>query len=294
MFLGAGVSAYATSVDFTFDAQTINGQNIAGLSAGATAAQIQTYMNAVLTAAGCSGCSAVVYTGGSSGAVADQQYNADGYVVGPGGKSLTLGTSQGATSNSNTASENANFGTTGVSYDTFIANTSDSGGTNNGSSGVTSQITIQFKGITGLTVTSFNYEIFPDINCTALDNVHCGGTGNPDLPDLKFEAGTGTTGSDAVVSSFGTSGVQDGLTPSASGSDGTSTTGPNGTITAPQYIGTWSGSLTGDTELDFVDWPATIGIDNLNISYTTPVPEPASIALFGTLVFLLTRKLRKV
>ena len=39
----------------------------------------------------------------------------------------------------------------------------------------------------------------------------------------------------------------------------------------------------GVTELDFVDWPAAIGIDNLTIN--TPdahMPEPASLVLFGT------------
>ena len=62
-FLIAGASAFATSVTFTFDSQTINGTSITGLSSGATAAQIQTYMNQVLSAAGCAGCSAGVHTG---------------------------------------------------------------------------------------------------------------------------------------------------------------------------------------------------------------------------------------
>jgi len=48
----------AGSVDFTFDTQTINGTVITGLSSGAHTAQIQTYMNQVLAAAGCTGCSA--------------------------------------------------------------------------------------------------------------------------------------------------------------------------------------------------------------------------------------------
>ena len=284
VFLSAGVSAYAGSVTFDFNS----------LSSGANAASISTYMNGVLHTS-CPTCSVTVLSSGSSGAVADTTYNGDGYVVGPGGKSLTLGTSNNATSNSSTLNS---------SYDTFIANTNDS------STQISQQITIQFTGLT-LSTTSFDYEIFPDGSCQVLNAAGCGGAAvggkYPDQPDLEFEAGTNTSGTDAAVSSFGTSGIQYGVTPVASGgTDGTSTTGPAGrsgavvTVVAPQYIGTWSGSLTGlnanATELDFVDWPATIGIDNLQVSYTTTtaVPEPAGIVFLGTLVVLLTKKLRRI
>jgi hypothetical protein len=36
----------------------------------------------------------------------------------------------------------------------------------------------------------------------------------------------------------------------------------------------------GATTLTFTDWPATIAIDNLTVTYS---PEPASIVLLGTL-----------
>jgi hypothetical protein len=288
MFLSVGVSAYATTVDFTFGTQTIGTTTITGLSSGATAAQITAYMTAVLVASGCSGCTATAVSSGSIGAVADQTYTADGNVTGPGtgSKSYTLGDSTGPyTAGSTTTS------TTG-STDTFIANTSDSGGTNNGGSGVTSQITIQFKNIAGLTINSFDYEIFPDISCTALSPASdCGGSGDPNRPDLVFEAGNNTSGTDTVQQTFV------GVTPGTTNGNATHspTSGGSSAELAPQLIGTWTGSLTGDTELDFVDWPATIGIDNLQISYgATPVPEPAGVALFGTLVFLLAKKLRKV
>jgi hypothetical protein len=55
----------------------------------------------------------------------------------------------------------------------------------------------------------------------------------------------------------------------------------SGTETAPQFLGQ-SGTLTfksGVTKLEFVDWPATIGIDNLKITTTTP--EPATMTLLG-------------
>jgi hypothetical protein len=289
LILSAGASAYAGSVDFTFDTQTINGTTITGLSAGATVSTIQAYMNAVLAAAGCSGSCGVTVVSNSSGlgAVADQQYNADGNVTGPGtgSKSLTLGTSNGSYTGGSTTTSTVNS-----SDDTFISNTSDSGGTNNGTSGVTTQITLQFHNITGLSVTSFDWEVFPDINCTALNPANCGGTGDPNQPDLKFEAGTGTNGTDAVIQTF------EGVTPGTTNGNAVKSPISNDEL-APQAIGTWTGSVTG-SEFDFVDWPATIGIDNLvinggNINPNISTPEPASIALLGTLLFFVSKKLRR-
>jgi hypothetical protein len=290
LFLTVGVSAYAGSVTFTFDAVTINGTTINGLAAGATYSQIQTYMNKVLAASeGTSTCSlcVTVMSSGNSGAVADQTYNGEGHVVGPGTgatKSLTLGDSNGATSNSST--------TPSSTYDTFIANTGDCGGgcTQNGStSATTNQITLQFS--SGVSVTSFDYEIFP---CAT------GGTCTAP-PGLTFEAGNNSNGTDATVKAL------TGVTPSSTGADGSSIYSPDdpqsGHVaeTNSQAIGTWTGSTASDKEFDFVDWPATIGIDNLTISNSTlltggssPVPEPASIALLGTLIFFVTKKLRKV
>ena len=303
LFLSAG--AYATSVNFTFDTQVINGTTITGLGSGANAGAIQTYMNAVLSASGCSGCSAQVLASGSIGAVADQTWNGDGAVTGPGtgnnaGKtSLTLGDSTGSyTAGSTTTS------TIGAT-DTFIANTSDGGGTHNGAPGgttTTSQITILFKGITGLAIKSFDYEIFPDISCPQLTSSACGGastttpSGFANQPDLEFAAGNNTTGT--VGSVAGDDTIQNtyyGVKPGTTNGNAVNSpsSGHSSSELAPQLIGTWTGSLTGVSELDFVDWPATIGIDNLNISFSTPVPEPASIVLLGTLVALVATKLRK-
>jgi hypothetical protein len=289
LFLSAGVSAYAGSVNFSFDTQVINGITVTGLTSGQTASgstslAIQNYMNAVLTASGCSGCSVTVLVNGSSiGGVADQSYNGDGHVTGPGtgSKSLTLGTSNGATASSSNSTVNS-------TYDTFISNTNDSSGT------VSQQITLQFHNITSLTVNSFDYEVFPDGTCAQLNAANCGGNGNPNQPDLKFEAGNNTNGTDTLQHTFL------GVTPNTTNGNATHSpnSGSGSNELAPQAIGTWSGSLAGVSELDFVDWPATIGIDNLTISGSNVngpnnVPEPASIALFGTLIVLLAKKLRR-
>jgi hypothetical protein len=273
LFFGMAAVASATSVTFNFNS----------LPANDTAAQISTYMDGVLTAAGCTGCSVTV-----TGAVTDTTYNGENNVVGPGGQSLTLGTSTGATSNSSQ--------TPSSTYNTFLATTSNS------SSQISTQINMQFSGFTINGAVSFDYEIFPNGTCAVLNASQCGGNPvngiYPNQPDFEFEAGSSSSVS--PVTSFGTNGFQYGVTPSATGSDGSSTQAPNGTNVSPQYIGAWSGSLSNDTQLDFVDWPATIGVDNITVSWTTtggtsPVPDPASVLLLGTVVagIALRKKIRK-
>ncbi len=249
-FLGVGVCASAGTFTFNFNS----------LASGATSAQIATYMDGVI---GCSNCVTV------TGAVADQTYTGDSHVVGPTtgvGRgatttSVTLGNTNGATGN------NASPGST----DTFIANTSDS------SQQIASEISITFSGLT-ISSTSFDYEIFPDGTCAALGS-QCGGSGNPNLPDFEFTTGAAVGGT--PVAAFGTGGTQYGVVPgSGDGNEKNSPAMDN--ETAPQYIGV-SGvlALPNVSELNFIDWPATIGVDNLVI--TTPsVPEPSSVFLLGT------------
>jgi hypothetical protein len=288
IFLGVVGVASATSIgNATF--------NFNSLAENASTTSIQTYMNGVLSAAGCSGCTVTV-----TGAFADTMYNADGHVTGPGSagsggtaaKSLTLGTSgdggtpiADATASNLTSSINS-------SYDTFLATTND-GATQTGS-----QITLKFSGFTVSGATSFAYEIFPDNTCPVLNSSSCGGnpTGGiyPNQPDFKFDINGSTP-----VSTFGTNGVQYGITP-GTGTDGNTNNSPlSSAELAPQYIGTWSGSINTATEMDFVDWPATIGVDDLVVNWTktsSPVPEPGSVLLLGTIAAGLAfrKKLRKL
>ncbi len=86
-FFGMAAVASATSVTFNFNS----------LGENATASTIASYMNGVLSTAGCTGCSVTV-----TGAVADTTYDGEGPChrtqqpeLGA-AKSLTLGTSDGA------------------------------------------------------------------------------------------------------------------------------------------------------------------------------------------------------
>lgn len=263
LLLLAPVGRASTILDFNFNS----------LASGATASQIATYMTNALQSNGCTGCSVTV-----EGAVADQNYTADGNVVGPreGDQydSLTLGDSNGATSSN---------GTWNSSPDTFIANTSDSG------SQVSTEISLMFTGLT-ISSLSFDYEIFPDYLCTSLNNC---GRNDSNLPDFKLTAGTGPIGSGLAVTAFGTNGTQYGVVPGTT--DGTLTRSPaNYSELAPQYIGV-SGNLavSNVTDLNFVDWPATIGVDNLQITYDGNAPEPNSLLLAGIGVGLIGISLRR-
>lgn len=290
---GMSLSAYAATYTFTFGSGGVN-----GLSANDTASQIATSMTNLLVANGCTGCSVEV-----QGAVVDTTYTGDSQVVGANGVSSTLGNSPGATSNSSNATPSSSY------TDNFLATTNDA------STQISTEISLAFTGLT-ITGVSFGFEIFPNGSCPSLSS--CGssnykGTGFDEYqPDFEFTAGTGAIGSGTAVDAFGSlgTGFVYGVAP-ASTSVGSEKAGSNGSSTkspdenpelAPQWIGV-SGALalSNVTDLNFVDWPATIGIDNLEITYTTTgsggsgtVPEPSSILLFATVAGALVFRIRRI
>jgi hypothetical protein len=245
------------------------------LASFSNSTSIGTYMTSTLN---CVSCSVSV-----AGAVADKTYTGDGHAVGPGNgsTSLTLGNTNGATSSTPTSTLNG-------TNDTFIANTNDSSGQ------VASQFTMTFTDIV-ITGVSFDYEIFPD------------GTANQP-PDFIFTVANGS----GPTTVWTKTGVTPGTSPiTATHSPNSFALGPTHTEASAQLIGTWSGGFAGGvTELEFTDWPATIAIDNLQITYNycgplglgctgiqggppTLVPTPASLPLLGTGLFLLAWTMRR-
>jgi len=248
--VGTAIPARADFL-FTFDSPSLT------KSSSDQSTNIANYMDSII---GCSGCVTV-----SSGVAVAQEYDADGNVVGSGGNPLTLGNSNGATSNTATP------GTYGT--DNYISNmASNSNGTSDDQLSQGIVITLS-KGYTFTGTFSFDYEIFPDISCQVLNSTYCGaynsGTGHyANQPDLAFSA----NGSTPVSTTYW------GVTPGTT--DGSTTASPDSSHElAPQYIGT-SGNftLTGATSITFMDWPAAIGVDNLKL-VTTTTPEPSGYAL---------------
>jgi hypothetical protein len=256
LLLLSAAAAHADIV-FTFDSPG------SGLNTSSTSANIAAYMSSVL---GCLNCVTL-----NSGVHVDHGYTGDGHAVGPGGVALTLGDSNGATSNNASITTNAN--------DLFLANTSDS------SSSSTDRIVINFtQPMSG--VFSFDFQIFPDGTCPSLSNC---GTSQSNLPDLEFSA---LNASNTVLSSHTFWAVAPCATVGAcqgsanSGTNGSSIHSPasgSGTELAPQLIGTYTtGYLNNVTQLDFIDWPATIAIDNLKIA--TPEPRGGVFVMGGLLL----------
>ncbi|MCM8811510.1 MAG: PEP-CTERM sorting domain-containing protein [Candidatus Omnitrophica bacterium] len=207
--------------------------------------KVQTYMNNLL--AGILPGETVTVTGSK----AEKNYTGDGHAVGPVNgnsvKSETLG--------------NTDYGVPhGGANDTFLVNKSNS-----------DRITMIFS--FPVYSVSFDYEIFPD--GTLPDGTKTTNA-NPNWPDFKFAA-------DGTVY-FVTLGVMPGTNGTYLHSPAS---GKNKAEKAPQYLGE-SGDWffeDGVMKLEFIDWPRTIGIDNLEICTDQPqpvVPEPGSLLLLGS------------
>lgn len=271
----APVVAAADPIIFNFDT----------LASGVTNGSINTYMNGIL--AGTGGTVAV------TGAITNKAYNGDNHVVGPNGgaTSATLGTTDNYAAGAALATANLHA-TTG---DTWIKN-----------NGVTT-IAMTFTGIKIWQV-SFDYEIFPDATCLT------GSCGTGNVPDFTFR---GTSATNVVTTGLHHFGIVPGQaappagtvpTPGEPAPLATLLHSPNsGAVNnelTPQYLsstdaltgaapGTTLGSTNGAdgvhqyiiftganlTKLEFIDWPVTIGIDNLRI--ILDVPEPGTLLLLG-------------
>jgi PEP-CTERM motif len=266
---GVTTSAYAGPVVFNFNT----------LADGANNAAIQAYMDGLLTG----GASVTVYNGAS----ATRTYTGDGHVVGPTSSGtttpLTLGDTEHLSADStNGVSANATAGAT----DTFLINNNAANGTGNPNNNG-DRIVMGFSNFTiaaGSTI-SFDYEIFPNGTCPSLSS--CGGAGNPNLPGIEFAINGSQIGSTIF-----------GVAPSTSPLY-YKNSAAMANETAPQALGTFSYAVANalvNPTLAFVDWPVTIGIDNLTITppvqQQSGVPEPGSMVLLGTGVVALMRRRR--
>jgi len=151
-----------------------------------------------------------------------------------------------------------------------------------------SAIIMNFGGNVSVTSLKFAFEIFPDLTCTTSS------CGTANLPDFTFilESSTGSILDESTITAtnVGTCGITGsvtGQTPTVTVNSNPKTYSQLSTPeTAPQCTGiidysSFTGGSITDPTLEFVDWPATIGVTD--IDWGLPgVPEPASMALFAT------------
>lgn len=246
--VGTGQAAYASDIAFDF--------NSPALPTGSSVSSVATYMNNVL--AGNGGGSVSVSGAGmnSSTQIVTNSYDGEGHVIYTSGNELTLGTTDG------------NGVLHGGANDNFIY-------TFTGSS-----VIMTFTGVSGVTGVSFEYEIFPNADCS--DANTCGSNNVPDFT-LKVNGSTKlhTLATDPAFHSH---------SPAETGShyETDPQFGPT-YVTIPFGFTTTNASFT----IEFDDWPATIGFDDVHLLRSTP--EPGSLLLLGTglAAFFARRRLTK-
>jgi hypothetical protein len=233
--------AVATVIDLDF--------NVIGTGNNAA---VQSYLDAI------AGAGAITVRG----AVANQIYNGDGHVFKDGNSIReTLGTSEfvDGVLTPNTANPHH------LVYDTFLYNVGGEGSTNT-AYGSYGDDKIVFDFATPVTSIAFDWEVFPDASCQ-LPGFYdgCGPRyTSSNMPDFELWAGTPT------------SQLYDYHSGDASG-DFPVAGSKNGSF--PQGIGYFETAFAaGVTHVEFVDWPARIGIDNLQ-GASRVLSEPPSLAL---------------
>lgn len=246
LLIGAFTLAIAAATAIAHAAPAIDFNS---LPASANNAQVQSYLQQQLTAAGYGGTVTV------TGAVGGNGYTGEGHVVGPGTgsgvTSLTLGTLDGGN---------------------FIMNDKDHGA---------SQITMAFsQPIYGA---KFDFEIFPNGNVPDGRNV------NPNnYPDFTFKASLNSQLVTTFKALGVMPGAPNPYMPGSPSTYLNSPAHSPEFAPQLLVTGLDAFLFPGGVNyLQFIDWPPRIGIDNLTLLLSPPItpssttPEPASLLAFG-------------
>jgi hypothetical protein len=283
-------SAQAAGIVFTFNSLTDTSNNAAitaymdSVVKAANAAYGAVSLNATVACPGCGAEGETNYTGdnhvvgltvtnGTAGQLPATPVGGGTYqLLSNGVIPLTLGNTDGFTEpngssglaqmgNANPYSPNGKVGHL-TTLDAFITND-----VNNSSPDKTT-IGLQFSGFTFQSI-EFDFQIFPDASCTTAGCT----SGLPDLT-LKYKDSNGVM---QTVHQF--------LGETPDGDTHSPISGKTGTELTPQLLSHALFNLPEATnEVWFVDWPRTIGVDNVCLDCGPPrtnAPEPMSLAIFG-------------
>jgi len=249
----AGVAQADNSVTFGFDALTLsNGTSnctagVVNSNCSANNATVQSYMTTTLNGAPGAGKSVVL-----TGAEGTNSWNGENHVI------LSTGTLAGSTGK------------------TFVVNNN---GRLNGPA-ASDPGSNDFMVFSGMQVTSvkFMLEIFPDANCASTGTC-------TEVGDFELWAGTSSLSNiHTWTSKDPTNGNTTCQASAGSSCETAYQLAPQWSTDTGNATGVWA--LSNVSTLDFIDWPPTIGIQNLIVTYTTPggqqgTPEPNSLLLLG-------------
>ena len=124
-------------------------------------------------------------------------------------------------------------------------------------------IIMQFSGLVPILGVNFDFEIFPNNECANVNT--CGGAA---VPDFTFKVNGVTVPGGHVLAS----------NPAAGSRSPLSNPETNPQLPPTFFSYAFGAPMTSFT-LEFDDWPATIGVDNVTLVHS---PEPGSMILLGT------------